>query len=157
MSFLDRYILDEQGNPVIEPDPLKWAKWFEESLKPDNEQRQIADTTFGNIRISTVFLSLPHISKEPGNDDIMLYETMVFAPTPILKRLSELAETDDRSIVMHFLNALGGNEWDIQKRYATKEEAIKGHKAMCVFVETCITKGLLEGVESKEEDGQALT
>lgn len=130
------YILDEQGNPIPEHDPMKWSRWFHEA------DRQIGDTSLGDIRVSTVFLGLPHPSA--NNDEMMLFETMVFADDAILKRISQLSETDDRSIITHFLNALGGSEyWDLQKRYATREEALKGHQEMCVFIETCIAKGLL--------------
>ncbi len=126
------YILDEQGNPVFEPNYIEWARWYETA------ERHIGDTTLGDIRISTVFLSLPHVSKEIGNDNMMLYETMVFADEATLKRLLELAETDDRSI---FSQVFGGI--DIQKRYATRSEALQGHKNMCIFIETCLTNGLL--------------
>lgn len=132
------YILDEQGNPVPEPDLFKWSEWFQTA------DRHVGDDWFGDINVSTVFLSLPHPSKEIGNDEMMLYETMVFADQATLKRLSELAETDDRSIMMLFLNALGKeDQWDIQKRYATRAEAEKGHKNMCIFIQTCIAGGFL--------------
>lgn len=133
MGFTDNYILDEQDNPVIEPDLLKWATWLQKT------DRHVGNTHLGNIDISTVFLASPHISKDLDNDNIMLYETMVFADDATLQRLMELSETDDRSAFSMFLGGI-----DIQKRYATKEEAIQGHKNMCVFIETCLTKGLLD-------------
>jgi|GEM_PF-2738401 len=139
------YILNEQGEPIPEPDLLKWGKWYETA------ERHVGDTHFGDIHVSTVFLSLPHVSNEVGNDDPMLYETMVFADNATLKRLSELSETDDRSIVLLFTNALAMNapswkaeQWDIQKRYATRAEAVEGHKNMCTFIEVCLAKNLLE-------------
>lgn len=125
------YVLDDEGNPVAEPDFLKYARWFETA------ERHVGDTSFGNIRVSTIFLGTPHINKKTGKDD-MLYETMVFADVALLARLLELSETDDRSIVAHFAGTV-----DIQKRYATKAEALQGHKNMCTFIETCIVKGLL--------------
>lgn len=133
MGFTDHYILDEQGNPVIEPDLLKWAAWLQKT------DRHVGDTHLGTIHISTVFLASPHISKELDNDNIMLYETMVFASEEILAKLLEISETDDRSIISMFF---GG--FDIQKRYETRQEAEQGHKNMCVFIETCLTKGLLD-------------
>ncbi len=140
------YILDEQDEPVPEPDWLKWAAWHQKA------ERHVGDTSFGDIRVSTVFLSTPCPSKEPGNDEYMLYETMVFADEAILKRLSELGETDDRSIMILAISALSGKErWDIQKRYATKAEALEGHKNMCIFIETCLTKGLLPETEEARE------
>ena len=139
--MIEHYILDCQGNPVPEPDFLKWAAWFEEA------DRQVAETFFGDIRVSTVFLSLSHVSKEVGNDATMLYETMVFADENILQRIMELSETDDRSIIAMFTGSI-----DIQKRYATKAEAEQGHKQMCIFIATCLEKGLLR--ESVEAEGE---
>ena len=126
------YILDGQGNPILEPDYLKWLVWQERA------GRHIGNDYFGDIHISTVFLGLAHISKEIGNDNVMLYETMVFASDEVLEKLLEISETDDRSIFSTFFGGI-----DIQKRYATKDEAERGHKMMCIFVETCLTKGLL--------------
>lgn len=133
---LMHYILDENNDPVAEPDALKWARWFE-----------VADRTVGRasfhvqgmeIEISTVFLSLPHVSKNLNEQCVMLYETMVFADKAILSQLMRLSETDDRSII-----ALLTGSIDIQKRYATRQEAERGHATMALFVETCLTAGLL--------------
>ncbi len=126
------YILDEQGNPQPEPDLIKWAMWYEKF------DRQVAETFFGDIRVSTVFLSLPHVNKGSSIDKVMLYETIVFADNEILARLLDLSEQDDRSIIT---SVFGGV--DIQKRYETKDQALDGHKKMCVFIETCINKGLI--------------
>ena len=143
MMDFNHYILDENNNPIPEPDTIKWAKWYHDNM----EQRIVGSTYFGDIHISTVFLSLPHISKELDNNDMMLYETMVFASDAITVRLMELSETDDRSIFAYFTGIA-----DIQKRYATRQEALQGHKNMCIFVETCLAKGLLEPPIEKEVD-----
>ena len=135
MDDHSHYILDEQGNPQLEPDYLKWAIWYESA------DRQMAETFFGNIRVSTVFLSIPHVNKDLLDPEVrykMLFETMVFADKKILARLLELSESDDRSIIT---SVFGGV--DIQKRYETKEQALEGHKKMCIFIETCIGKGLI--------------
>ena len=67
----DKYILDNKGNPIPEPDIFKWGKWFEKA------ERHIGDTTIGDIRISTVFLGLDHgYGLERGNP--VLWETMIF-------------------------------------------------------------------------------
>jgi hypothetical protein len=66
------YILDAGGNPVHEPDMLKWARWFSEHTN----ERQVARTQLpGDVTVSTVFLGLDH-SFEPGV--ILLFETMIF-------------------------------------------------------------------------------
>lgn len=130
------YILDEQGNPVAEPDFIKWSRWYQDSM----EQRRVGSTYFANetIHASTVFLSLVHESKDLHETRPMLYETMVFADEAILLRIMELAETDERSIISSFLGGV-----DFQVRYATKQDAEAGHKRICDFIQLCIDKELL--------------
>lgn len=82
-----KYILDETGNPVEEPDLMKWAAWFEKA------ERKIARSEFFQpawkvwlskllkikrwepARVSTVFLGLNH---NYGEGEPVLFETMVF-------------------------------------------------------------------------------
>jgi hypothetical protein len=132
---MDKYILDGQGNPVVEPDPIKWARWYK-----NDDNRVVGSNWFGGeaIHVSTVFLSLSCISKDLKDNREMLYETMVFADKPILARLILISGTNDRSIISLFF---GGT--NIQKRYATRSEAEQGHKTMCKFVETCLSNGLV--------------
>jgi hypothetical protein len=63
----DKYILDGH-DPVLEPDPLTWARWFETA------DRQVRDTARDDVRVSTVFLGLDH--GFGGRRE--LFETMVF-------------------------------------------------------------------------------
>ena len=72
---MNKYILDESGNPVLEPDILKWAKWFESTF--DGEYvRRVAITDIGEeVSIITSFLALDH---QWGDGSPLLYETMVF-------------------------------------------------------------------------------
>lgn len=65
----DKYILDETGNPVVEPDLIKWATWFE------NAKRQIAKDEADGVKVSTIFLGLDH---NWGDGPPVLWETMVF-------------------------------------------------------------------------------
>lgn len=78
---------------VIENDLLKWAKWFEESI----DQRIVAKTYIGDVRISTVFMGLDHAF---GEGKPMWFETMIFG---------------DKTFE------------DYQERYSTWEEAEVGH------------------------------
>lgn len=64
-----KYILDDSGNPVAEPDLIKWAEWFEHA------KRCVAVETIGESKISTVFLGLDH-AYDGGTP--VLWETMVF-------------------------------------------------------------------------------
>jgi hypothetical protein len=48
----------------------QWAKWF------DGNNRKVASTMIGNVRVSTVFLGLDHNFSPHG--DPLLFETMIF-------------------------------------------------------------------------------
>ena len=65
----NRYTLDADGNPVSEPDMMKWAQWFEKA------ERHVGNETIGDSKISTVFLGLDHAF---GGGAPVLWETMVF-------------------------------------------------------------------------------
>lgn len=88
---MDKYILNEKGNPKKEKDLLKWAAWFQNA----GEKRRVAETRVAKKNISTVFLGLDNSF---GEGAPQLYETMIFP---------------------------GGLLFD---RYATKEQALEGHK-----------------------------
>lgn len=68
----DKYILDENGKPVEEPDILKWCRWYQDS----NEKRIVRRTRIGDVLVSTVFLGLDH-GYSPEQPPI-LWETMIF-------------------------------------------------------------------------------
>ena len=59
MSF-DKYILNDKGEPIVEEDLMKWAKWFQTG------KRSVADDTFNGIRVSTIFLGLDHNYSSKG-------------------------------------------------------------------------------------------
>ena len=65
----DKYILDEHGSPVPEPDLMKWAQWFETA------NRHLARDVIGDVTVSTVFLGINH---RFGEGEPLLFETMVF-------------------------------------------------------------------------------
>ncbi len=64
------YILDGK-TPVVEPDLMKWARWFEKS----RSERRVGKDMVGPFRVSTVFLGLDH---GYGDGPPLLFETMVF-------------------------------------------------------------------------------
>ena len=73
MSALDKYVLDEAGRPVAEPDLLRWARWFEKS----HRQRVLAHTKAdSDVSVSTVFLGINH--RFSGCGSPVLWETMIF-------------------------------------------------------------------------------
>lgn len=71
MADIGAYILDENNNPVPEPDTLKWAEWFETA----GEKRIVAQDRFDGYFVSTVFLALDNSF---GGHIPMLWETMVW-------------------------------------------------------------------------------
>lgn len=71
MNIHDNYILDDEGEPVVEPDLLGWARWFEQS-----SNRVVLQDRRGCVRISTVFLGLDHNFSLTGPP--VLWETLIF-------------------------------------------------------------------------------
>lgn len=66
----DKYILDADGNPVVEPDLIKWVKSFE------TMDRIVKKTQLSHgVKVSTVFLGLDHSF---GGSKPILWETMIF-------------------------------------------------------------------------------
>ncbi len=64
------YYILEDHIPVIEPDLIKWANWFQQA------KRHVAKTQISpEIKVSTVFLGLDHSF---GDGPPLLFETMIF-------------------------------------------------------------------------------
>lgn len=68
-EWISHYILDENGEPVPEPDLMTWARWY------GTHERHIGSDQIGRIRVSTVFLALNHAYF--GGPPV-LWETMIF-------------------------------------------------------------------------------
>lgn len=68
----DKYILKEDGKPVLETDLVKWGQWHATSIK----QRRVKQETVCGLMVSTVFLALDHNWSSKGPP--ILWETMVF-------------------------------------------------------------------------------
>lgn len=68
---MERYVLNDKGKPVPEPDLIKWAEWMEGA----GNRRLVNDKLPGGITVSTVFLGLNH---NFGNGSPILWETMIF-------------------------------------------------------------------------------
>lgn len=68
---MNKYILDDNNNPILEPDLLKWGLWFEKG------NHVVAQDDFDDVKVSTVFLGSDHsFSREPHSP--ILWETMIF-------------------------------------------------------------------------------
>lgn len=68
---MDKYILDNDGNPIPCDDIFIWGEWYENNF----EARIVARYEIGDVCVSTVFLALDHSF---GDGPPLLYETMVF-------------------------------------------------------------------------------
>jgi hypothetical protein len=86
------YVLDERGEPKAEDDLFTWARWYESA------DRRVAQDFIGNVRVSTVFLSLDHNLFGEGLP--VLWETMIF----------------------------GGEHDQFQRRYTSRVDALLGHE-----------------------------
>jgi len=69
MTRCERYILNAAGEPEPCPDLWTWGHWLETA------DRHVADTRFGDVRVSTVFLGLDH-SFDGGPP--VLWESFIF-------------------------------------------------------------------------------
>lgn len=102
---MDKYILVD-GEPVLEPDVLKWAAWFE------GNTRVLKHTNVGEVLVSTVFLGIDHdwgnpMVKDPNaRRKPLLWETMVF----------------------------GGDHDGFQERHRSADEAVAAHELAVAMV-----------------------
>jgi hypothetical protein len=71
---LETYILDENGQPVREPNLDRWWIWF----GTDENRVLRQDDLPGGISVSTVFLGLDH---RFGRGPPVLWETIIFGGT----------------------------------------------------------------------------
>jgi len=72
MKANGHYILDADGKtPILEPDLLTWARWFEKT----SNRRLAKDQLSKTVWVSTVFLGLDH---RYGEGAALLWETMIF-------------------------------------------------------------------------------
>lgn len=104
-KWIGTYILDENHQPV-KASTLEWARWHE-----DFDNRSVAQTYTEHYHISTVFLGLDHSWSSEGPP--ILFETMIFA----------------KNVVSIKGGGTAGIEEDMD-RYATWDEALKGHEEM---------------------------
>ena len=70
----EKYILDDEGNPVECNDLMKWGRWFEMA---DN-MRIVGKNFIGDVHVSTVFLGMDHNFGYGESREPILYETMIF-------------------------------------------------------------------------------
>jgi len=70
------YVLDQNGEPVAEPDPQVWADWFFQSKIKEPKLSIVRRSKIGKAIVSTVFIGVDHNFSEDGPP--ILWESMVF-------------------------------------------------------------------------------
>src|SRR3954467_15669471 len=79
-GLLRYYILDDEHH-VVPVDMMTWAKWFEHGSNRTVAWTQVTS----EITVSTVFLGMDH--RFWGDGPPLLFETMIFAPDEVKKKL----------------------------------------------------------------------
>jgi len=110
MNINEKYILNQHHEPVVVKDLMLWAAAFEEDEKRIVRQTTVTElgehlvSPFKSVFVSTVFLGLDH--NFMGKGPPIVFETMVF----------------------------GGPFNHTMWRYATWDEAVKGHEELVKMV-----------------------
>lgn len=86
------YVLNEKGEPLAQPDVVRWAQWFEKS------NRRVARTTVGPYEVSTIFLGLDH---GWGCAVPVLWETMVFRGNSSDIEMDRCSGNREQAMAMH--------------------------------------------------------
>lgn len=121
---------DRQGNRIT------MDRWCE--LNRDPECKRVAATYIGNLWISTVWLGMNHrFMPDDGTGLPIIFETMVFADEQSSPHSYSSDPDDPIAQRMHpeLRDAVG-----LQLRYATEEEAIRGHDLVCIEIRTLMAK-----------------
>jgi hypothetical protein len=105
----DFYILDQDHQLIPIDDLVVWTQFLENG-------RHVAKTNLNGLLVSTVFLGLDHAWNGPPQ----LFETMIFdegtvLPSEYFEKISEWCQ-------------------DYQMRYATWDEAVKGHEQVVMII-----------------------
>ena len=103
---LDRYFLNEKGEPVRCEDLMEWAEHFE------IQNRRVAETTAGDLWVSTVFLGIDH--NWTGGPPI-LWETMIFCNSdedhPLHNWQDRCSGSREQAVAMHERCVTHVKEW----------------------------------------------
>ena len=104
--MLDRYVLNDKGEPVLCEDVIEWATKFEIT------KRRVAETTVDDLWISTVFLGLNHNWHEGPP---VVWETMVFCNSdedhPLHQWMDRCAGSREQAVAMHERCVTYVKEW----------------------------------------------
>lgn len=117
---MKKYILDDNGEPVLCPDVIAWSRWYVQA------DRAVALTKFDppssayihGCRVSTTFLGIDHNFE--GSGPPILWETMIFN------------------------GPHDGAMW----RYSSREAAIVGHELACLVAQGETTLEAIDEMEN---------
>ena len=88
-----KYILNKQGEPVIEGNLVTWAQWF-----GTVESRRVKVDDLPQGRVSTVFLGIDHNHSLKGPP--ILWETLVFGGK-LSGKMDRCSGSHEQAVAMH--------------------------------------------------------
>ncbi len=91
---MNKYILDDNGEPVSEADFMTWVKWIESC----GDKRIVKRERIGSARVSTVFLGMDHGC---GGGPPILWETMIFGVNPLEQDQWRCSGSREQALAMH--------------------------------------------------------
>lgn len=103
MMGINRYLLDERGEPKPVADLMEWAKGLEADMGGDARRAVVGMTIIGEgaeqVEVSTVFLFIDHNYRRGGPP--ILWETIVFGLGSELREQSRCAGGREQAEAMH--------------------------------------------------------
>jgi len=111
-------ILNEKKEVVPVRSLREWGEWMEAGFTGSGDKRRVEETSLNGWWVSTVFLGIDH---SPGSGPSLWFETMVFAE-------------GEEPMVPELGGKLREHLRDMQLRYPTYAEAVKGHETIVEMI-----------------------
>lgn len=121
-DFIGNYVLDAEGNPVLEPDVVKWAKWQQSAA------RHVGYWACGDYCVSSVFLGVDHsFSSMMTGRTPVLWETMVFGLEGFGDLMERHTSRDDARATFERW-ARGVQSYVLTATHLEREAALNAHR-----------------------------
>jgi len=139
------YILND-NNEVIPCRDMKLAMLW----KSHFPNCRVGLDTIGSYRISTVFLSVPHIGCSFRDNDNYFFETMAFNDSEG-KNYKNIQFDPDTDMQKSLKESIGVDLFGNMRRYKTWVEAEKGHNEICRLFESVTGLSRVDQREKEKE------